>query len=343
MEKLFDGSIYPFIYFAGLELHLLCVALPLGAALLLPVVAPFESGSARLLSRILVENLPLALVVAAVAGVVPLIFLPLLHPIADYAAVELLGWLRPCLILPLAAAFGLACLQRTARFRAWPTARRVAVHLLLLACICAVGWIFVSSRTTGTSVELVGAQHAALHSWAGTAALRMLLVMVAAAVGCGLWIIAALPRWQRLGKLSPGERFRLEETILWLILPPALGLPVSSAILVEPAAPGAMRWWLTGCAMLVVVGLLLRLWRLPLGRTLAYAGAVGALAALLLIREAARIANLGDAFDLRVLHRAEARAGEAWFLVSVVLMAAGITLVLHLTGAPPPAPPEPEL
>ncbi|MFQ5654004.1 MAG: hypothetical protein ACE5GW_04660 [Planctomycetota bacterium] len=332
MERLLEAPLYPALYLATLSLHLAVISFPLGGAVILPLLEPARGSAAEVLRDVIRRPLALSIVLAITAGVAPLLFLQVLYPEAFCAAGAILGLWRPCLVAALAIAIILACLVRSALFRRWSLGARLAVELGILLSLGAVGMVFTISRQLGERADLWRERAADADLWSllWSALPGGAMVLLSAVVGCGVWVLWLLRRSQKRGQISPGERFAAEETVLWICLPLTLAITGGIPLVLGDGGAPLLRRGLIVASALTAVGFALRLRRLALGRLLATAAALCALAGILLVREARRVDLLGEAFDPGSLAAAAEKGGIVAFIVCTLLSAGAIAWTVRI-------------
>ena len=337
---------YLVLYLVTMLVHLALVSFPLGGSVLLCLFEIFRGEEIQPLRSLISRHLAISIGLAITAGVAPLLFLELVHPHAFYNAGTILGGWRPALLVPLIIAFYLAYLQKTELFRRWPGLLRFPVRMVGLASLVAVGLVWSISRRVG---EEAAAWHERyldlpLESLLWDALPGMGLVLATATLGCSIGCLWLIGGDQKRGRLSPGERFLAEETLLRLAIFVAVGLAVVCEILrARHEHPVDLDWWLLRSGLFILItGFVVRLHRIGPGRILATGGALLALATALVIREVRRRGLLvdGGGYDTATMEVAATRGGLVAFIVSFLLCATAIGLALRMiakAGAPPPA------
>jgi hypothetical protein len=343
MERVIaELDLYLVLYLATLALHLALVSFPLGGSALLCLFEIFRGEEVSNLREIISDHLAISIGLAITAGVAPLLFLELVHPHAFYAAGTILGAWRPAVIVPVAIAFYLAYLQKTATFRRLPGIARLPLRLGGLAALCAAAGIFTIGRRVGEDADRWREMYAdlPLEALAGAALPFLGLVLAAATVGCAVWTLWLLGRAEARGRLSPGQRFAAEETLLRLAIPVAIGLLVACEVLrAQEDRPIDLGWWcLRGSLAATIAGFSSRLHRVGPGRLIATIGSFSALAVALLLREEQRWVRLGESLHAATREIAATRGGIEAFIASAVIAAAGILAALQaIRRAPAPS------
>lgn len=343
MERVIaDLDLYLALYLGTLHLHLALVSFPLGGSALLCLFEVFRGQEVSNLRDVISDHLAIAMGLAITAGVAPLLFLELVHPGAFYSGGAILGAWRPAVIAPIAAAFYLAYLQKTATFRRWPGIARLPVRLGGLAGLCAAAALFTIGRRVGEGPGEWDARYAdlPLEELAADALPFLGLVLAAATIGCAIWTLWLLGRAEARGRLSPGERFAAEETLLRLAIPVAIGLLIACEVLrARQERPVDLGWWcLRGAIAVTIAGFSSRLHRVGPGRLIATIGGAGALSIALLLREEQRTARLGDALHVATREVAATKDGVEAFVASALFAAVGIILALRAIRRAPPPP-----
>lgn len=339
MEILREIDLYTALYLTTLGLHLALVSFPLGGTVLLSLFEIFRGEETARLGELISDYLALSIGLAITAGVAPLLFLEIIHPQAFYNAGAILGPWRPLVLLPLVIAFYLAYLQKTRMFRGWPGIARLPLRLVSLVSLCAVGVQFTVGRRVGEEAELWHERYLDLpiEQLVWDALPLLGLVLAAATIGCSIGTLWLLGRRERRGRLSPGERFSAEDTLLRLAVPTTVGLAVACELLRHRQGMTVdLDWWVVRVALLVIVaGFGVRLYRVGPGRLLATLGAAALLGGVLLLREEQRWLRLGEERSTRTAELAAERGGMIAFIVSLVIAVVGIGLVLRLVGRAP--------
>jgi len=344
MERVIaELDLYLVLYLATLALHLALVSFPLGGSALLCLFEIFRGEEVSSLRDIISDHLAIAIGLAITAGVAPLLFLEIVHPHAFYDAGAILGAWRPAVIAPIAVAFFLAYLQKTESFRRLPGIARLPIRLGGLAGLCAAATIFTIGRRVGEEAERWRERYADLpmESLAGAALPFLGLVLAAATVGCAVWTLWLLGRAEARGRLSPGQRFAAEETLLRLAIPVAIGLLVACEVLrARQDRPIDLGWWcLRGSLAATIAGFSSRLHRVGPGRLIATVGAFAALAVALLLREEQRWVRMGESLHAATREIAATRGGIEAFIASALFAVAGIVAALRAIRHAPEAPP----
>ncbi len=338
-------DLYLALYLITLMAHLALMSFPLGGSVLLCLFEIFRGEEITNLRNLISRHLALSVGLAITAGVAPLLFLEVVHPKAFSNAGAILGGWRPALLIPLTIAFYLAYLQKTESFRRWPGILRLPIRLIGLAALAAVGTVWIISRRVGEHAELWHDRYVNLQMeqliW--EAFPLMGLVLAAATIGCTIGCLWLIGGEQRRGRLSPGERFLAEETLLRLAIFVAVGLAVVCEIL-RKDRPVDIDWWILRSALFVMIaGFGVRLHRIGPGRAFATLGAGVALFIVLVMREIARREFLveGGGLDMQTLEVAKTREGFSAFVGSFIFCATGIVLVLKLVRrTQSPLPPD---
>jgi len=159
------------------------------------------------------------------------------------------------------------------------------------------------------------------------------LILTAATVGCSIGCLWLLGREEARGRLSAGERFQAEETLLRLAIFVSLGLAFVSELLRERQDRAIdLDWWaLRSTLFLTICGFAIRLYRVGPGRLLATIGGVSSLAIVLLMREEQRwkLLALAEGRHTQTMEVAASKEGIYVFVVSAVIATFGILLVLR--------------
>jgi len=330
-----DLSTYSALYLATLLVHLALMSFPLGGSVLLCLFEIFRGEEISNLKKLISRNLAICIGLAMTAGIAPLLFLSLVHPQAYYNTGAILGGWRPLLLVPLVVGVYFAYVQRTSDFRRWPGLARLAVRVGGLLSLSVVALIFIISRRIGERPER-------WHDWylelpledLVWAALPLLgLILTAATVGCSIGCLWLIGREEARGRLSAGERFQAEETLLRLAIFVSLGLAFVCEVLRERQGRAIdFDWWaLRSALFLMICGFVIRLNRVGPGRLLATIGGVASLSIVLLMREEQRwkLLALGEGRHTQTMEVAATKGGVYLFVASAVVAAVGILLVLR--------------
>jgi len=233
VEILRELDLYTALYLGTLGLHLALVSFSLGGSVLLCLFEVFRGEETARLGDTIAEQLALSIGLAITAGVAPLLFLEIVHPHAFYNGGAILGPWRPLLLVPLVVAFYLAYLQKTRMFRGWPGLARLPVRIVSLAALSSVGVLFSVGRRVGEDAARWRERYLELPLeqllWDALPLLG--LILAGATLGCAIGTSWLLGRSERRGRLSPGERFSAEDTLLRLAIPVAVGLAVACELL----------------------------------------------------------------------------------------------------------------
>lgn len=348
MAETASADLLMLLHHAGLLLHLILVGFAVGGALLLCLFEIFRGEEIAHLERLVSPRIAPALILAIIAGLAPLLLLPVLHPLAYHQGGALLGVWRLAILLPLSVGLTLSHLQSMESFRRLPGVFRFPVRLLGLLALTSVGALWAIARRVGEEATLWSARARDLPL---EGLVREALPGIGLFLGVSLLLGAIGSVWllegeQRRARLSPGERFRAEETLLRLALLVAVGLVIAAEVLrARSGSPlGAPGWLLRGGLLLLLAGLVTQLQRVGPGRTIASIGALVSLAAGLLLREKRRQALLaaGGGLDRTVAAAAGDAEGRTVFLFALGLSTLGILAVLRSLRRDAPPPPTEE-
>ena len=344
-----DIDLYLALYLVTLALHFAIIAFPLGGSVLLCLFEIFRGQEISHLRNLISRHLAMSIGLGITAGVAPLLFLEIVHPHAFYNAGAILGVWRVALLAPLIIAFYLAYLQKTESFRRWPGIVRLPIRIVGLVCLSAVGSIWMISRRVGEEASLWQDRYLDLQitELLISAIPGIGLVLGAATLGCTIGCLWLLGSEARSGRLSPGERFAAEETLLRLAIFVGVAIAIVCEILrIRADRPVDLDWWIFRASLFVTVaGLGIRLHRIGPGRLIATIGASAGLFMVLILREIARREHLvdGGGYEMRTREIAAERGGFIAFLISAIICFTAIGAVIRMVRRiQPPVPDEDE-
>ena len=340
-------DLYLALYLITLAIHFAIIAFPLGGSVLLCLFEIFRGQEIDHLRSLISRHLAMSIGLGITAGVAPLLFLEIVHPNAFYNAAAILGAWRVALLIPLVVAFYLAYLQKTETFRRWPGIARLPIRLLSVICLSAVGSLWMMARRVGEEARLWEDRYLdlAFDELLLAAVPGMGIVLGAAVLGCTIGCLWLLGTEARSGRLSPGERFRAEETLLRLSIFVGVAIAIVCEVMrVRVDRAVDLDWWIFRAALFVTVaGLAIRLHRVGPGRLIATIGATTGLLMVLILREIARREHLvdGGGFEMRTREIAAERGGFLAFLISAIICFTAIGAVIRMVRRiPPPVPDE---
>lgn len=338
---------YLVLYVVTLVAHALLVGYVLAGTAYVAVVRCVGAARGRAvddaLAPALLDWLPFGLGAAITAGVAPLLFLQILYKESFYTANLLLfhRWMAvvPVLIVGFYALY-LAKTERAARWRPWA---RAAIPLVATACFAFVAYSWTENHLLALDKSAWVPMYAAGdHMYTGPSTLARFALWL----GFAGPIMAAIAGWQLWAAQLEADAARVAARRLGAVAMAGLVAAVAPAAILWSRLPEASIELVTSGAVaphvvLAAVGVIAQLagWvaQLRAGRIaptwLAVCGAGAVLTVLggAMVREALRVAALGEPGLFALHERASNAGGMVLFFVFVVVNGAAIAWCLRLT------------